>query len=237
MDRPDRSRIVAGMVSAVLESLIVFGLLVGLRTTSANRDSSRLVEVAFTKAIEPRTDRQKPDPVAKHSSHQLSGGGRARAAPVEAVVPQVALTQLAVPASAIPDVGFGSRPGLSDTGSGNGAGSGNGSGANGAGDSGDGGGSDAEWISGRIDNSDYPGSAADRGAQGITAAEVTVGSNGRASNCQIVRSSGDSDLDATTCRLIIKRFHFRPATDNGGRPVEDTVEYDQEWVLSRATGR
>jgi len=237
MGRPDQSRVLAGIASAALESLVVIGLIVGLGQTATTDIASRLVEVDFTKPFEPHTNRPKPVPVPKRAPRQRSGGSGARAAPVEAVLPPIALAQRVVPAALTPDVGMASRSGLADAGSGNGTGNGNGSGADGAGDASDGGGSDAEWVSGRIGNSDYPGNAAQRGAQGTTAAEVTVAPDGRPANCQVIRSSGDPELDAVTCRLIIKRFRFRPATDNGGRAVEDTVEYDQEWVLSRATGR
>jgi protein TonB len=38
------------------------------------------------------------------------------------------------------------------------------------------------------------------------------------------------ELDALTCRLMEKRFRFRPATDRFGRPARDEVEWDHEWI-------
>ena len=55
--------------------------------------------------------------------------------------------------------------------------------------------------------------------------------NGRAGGCTVVRSSGHAALDATTCRLIEKRFRFEPARDAQGRPVQELRGWKQDWWL------
>ena len=57
----------------------------------------------------------------------------------------------------------------------------------------------------------------------------TVQTNGRVTNCRVIRSSGVSELDGLTCRLIEQRFVYRPATDRNGRPVTDQVEIEWTW--------
>jgi protein TonB len=60
----------------------------------------------------------------------------------------------------------------------------------------------------------------------------TVGVDGRARGCRVTRSSGVAELDALTCRLIEKRFRFRPSTDRYGRPVPDEVDWDHDWIAN-----
>jgi len=229
MGAPDKSRILAGIASAALDALILLALITGLRDQPARHGSSPLVSVALTALPAPHQTRPKPRPAVKHFHHQAAALAGARAVPTLAYVPRIPLARSALAAATNPDSGPGFNSGTADAGTGGGAGNG----ASGGG-SGDNGGTDAEWISGQIGNSDYPPQAADRGAQGTVRTEITVAPNGRISGCQVIRSSGDPDLDATTCRLILRRFRFRPATDDAGRTIADTVEYDQEWVLSRA---
>jgi protein TonB len=58
-----------------------------------------------------------------------------------------------------------------------------------------------------------------------------VGPSGRVDSCKITRSSGNRDLDATTCRLIQRRFRYRPARDGSGKAITETVRGEQEWEV------
>jgi protein TonB len=58
-----------------------------------------------------------------------------------------------------------------------------------------------------------------------------VGPNGRVTECRVIRSSGNAELDETTCRLILERFRFAPARDAQGRKVSDVVVEDHTWVI------
>ena len=57
----------------------------------------------------------------------------------------------------------------------------------------------------------------------------TVETDGRATRCQITRSSGSAELDETTCRLIEQRFRFDPSRDRYGRPVRSRIVQDHNW--------
>ena len=117
------------------------------------------------------------------------------------------------------------------TGSGTG-GEGNGSGSGGSGTgSGGGGGREAERIGGRIDNKDYPRSALQARAQGNVAVRYTILPDGRVGGCTVVRSSGHPSLDEITCRLIEKRFRYRPALDASGRPRSATEYKSYDWSV------
>jgi len=70
---------------------------------------------------------------------------------------------------------------------------------------------------------DYPADAQQNGDEGTAQARLTVDTSGHVSACAIIRSSGHPSLDAATCRILQTRARFRPARDEYGRPVPDTV--------------
>lgn len=109
-----------------------------------------------------------------------------------------------------------------------GAGAGGGTGGNGNGA--DDGGTDLEQIAGEITSRDYPRDLRDAGIGGRVSFVFKVEPNGRVGRCTITRSSGAPELDALTCRLIQQRFVYRPSTDRAGRPIEDEVEGDHDWI-------
>jgi protein TonB len=80
-------------------------------------------------------------------------------------------------------------------------------------------------------NADYPPKALREGREGTTYFRVTVGSNGRAKNCTITRSSGSADLDSETCKMIATRGRWQPAKNETGEPVEDVFSGKLEWKL------
>jgi len=69
---------------------------------------------------------------------------------------------------------------------------------------------------------DYPASAAAAGAEGSVQAQITIGPDGRVTGCNIIKSSGNTSLDSTTCNIIRRRAKFVPAHDSNGNPVADT---------------
>lgn len=87
-------------------------------------------------------------------------------------------------------------------------------------------------ISGTIDNArDFPvppgGREARKGTQVIV--RVTVGTDGRARNCAVIRPSPDAEADRITCQLVESRLGFRPATDASGNPVAAPFYWRQQW--------
>ena len=129
------------------------------------------------------------------------------------------------------DAGAANTPGAG-TGAG-GVDSGFGSGNGGDGTGGGGVASRAKLVSGRINNSDYPKSATAARQGGSVTAHFIVGTDGRASKCRVVKSSGNADIDATTCRLIEQRFRYEPARNRAGQPISDVTGWQQTWWLER----
>lgn len=110
-----------------------------------------------------------------------------------------------------------------------GVGSGTGAGGEGSGPGGGGRGRGAQRVRGGLSDSDYPDAAARVRAEGTVHIRYTVSPDGRARNCTVTRSSGHEVLDRTTCRLVERRFRYRPATDAQGRAVEDVVTTSFSW--------
>ena len=77
----------------------------------------------------------------------------------------------------------------------------------------------------------YPPAAQRAGAQGRVVARLTVGTDGRVSDCNVTSSSGNSDLDSTTCRIARSRVRFTPARDDSGNPITSSYTLPVRWVL------
>ncbi len=67
------------------------------------------------------------------------------------------------------------------------------------------------WITAE----DYPIAAVRRDAMGSVFYRLEVDSGGRPRRCEIERSSGDAELDETTCSLLLARARFRPGRHDG----------------------
>ena len=59
--------------------------------------------------------------------------------------------------------------------------------------------------------------------EGTTGFRLTVGPNGRVTDCTVTSSSGSNALDAATCRIMRSRARFTPARNNLGEPTTDSV--------------
>ena len=70
--------------------------------------------------------------------------------------------------------------------------------------------------------------------RGWVGVRFVVQPSGRVTGCSVTRPSGDADLDGTTCRMIERRFRYRPARDASGNPIAETVTTAFEWT---PTGR
>ncbi|WNO52510.1 TonB family protein [Stakelama saccharophila] len=92
-------------------------------------------------------------------------------------------------------------------------------------------------IAGTIDDADYPPSARAARAEGAATVQFIVGTDGRAHDCTVMRSSGNAALDATTCRLIEQRYRYRPARNLDGDAVPERRAWKQSWWLERGRGR
>ncbi len=222
-----RERIYAFAAVVVIQGLLGFALLTGLKVSFSQSSSTvqRLIEVALPKPP-PVVVAPKPKPVHHRSS-----------AP-KAVAKQPGGSPGPKPAHATPSVApvVAVHPTVAPSGGGSGAGPALGSGAaggNGGQGSGDEGGTDLEQIAGEIRGSDYPKQLGNLDIGGHVSVTFTVQVNGRTAGCHVTRSSGVSELDTLTCRLIEERFRFRPSTNRYGRPISEEVDYDHDWIAPR----
>lgn len=83
------------------------------------------------------------------------------------------------------------------------------------------------WVSDR----DYPSAAIRQEREGTSRFRLTIGVDGRVTNCVITGSSGSPDLDAATCDKVTARARFVPALGSDGMPSEGTYSSSVRWVL------
>ena len=84
-------------------------------------------------------------------------------------------------------------------------------------------------LSGEIRPSDHPRRGDGSAIAGTVGLRFVVAPDGRIADCAVTRSSGSGELDATTCRLIRKRFRYRPARNAAGAPVAATILGEHVW--------
>lgn len=234
-DAADHGRPWIVIAVLVLHGLIGWLLLSGL-SVEVTRRAEAVVSVFDVRAVPPPPPAVAARPRAPRRAGASAPVNRtAKANPVVAPVP-IVLPPVPLPSLAAVVAGLGADPSAGaaptigpGTGAG-GTGQGTGSGDDGDGDGG-GGGTPLRLLSGRIGNRDYPRAALQAGASGTVHLRFVVDVDGRAHDCEVTRSSGNDDLDATTCKLIEKRLRYRPETDAAGRPYAVVVTGRQVWEL------
>lgn len=80
---------------------------------------------------------------------------------------------------------------------------------------------------------DYPSRALREEREGVTGFRVSVGPDGRVTDCQITSSSGHADLDEAACANIRRRARFSPATDGEGQPTNGSYSNRVRWVIPK----
>lgn len=78
---------------------------------------------------------------------------------------------------------------------------------------------------------DYPSAALRTATQGRVIVRLAVSAAGRATECATVATSGNEEIDATTCRVILARGRFQPALDATGQPVAVRIISTVTWRL------
>ena len=86
-------------------------------------------------------------------------------------------------------------------------------------------------LVGLFSDEDYPNSALQAEQQGTTAVQLTIGTDGRVSGCNVTSSSGSSALDSATCNVLRRRARFTPAIDSNGQPTSDTYSQRITWRI------
>jgi protein TonB len=229
-DRQDRWKAVTAvaLVHVALGAVILSGLDVKIVRQAVER--MQTFDIAIPEPPPPppppppeqRPQQQRPDEGAPETKPSPS--------PVVAPRPVIELpVRSPVPASDVAGTGSATSAGAGGRGTGTSAG-GSGSGTG----SGDGRGfTPAQRVS-RIPNSEYRRfvavSGVSRGRVGVT---VKVNTDGRPSNCRIVRSSGNSAADSLMCELTVRHVRFRPALDPQGQPVAQDISWFPDWSPNR----
>jgi protein TonB len=234
--RPDRARAAAGV--AALHLLLGWALITGLRgeLPALAPETMRLLPIPEEL---PPPEVPVPDPEPKPGDEGAAAPPSRKARPTPVVAPEPAIRlptppvptapkPLPLPTGNAPSAGASTEDGPGTGAGGEGAGSGSGRGGDGTG----GGGlaRRAERIAGGLRDRDYPRSALRERRQGTVHVRFTVGPDGRVGDCTVLRSSGHSDLDSTTCRLIEQRFRYRPARDSSGRAIAAVLTTSFDWV-------
>ena len=247
LDQDRRDRLKSAVAVGALHALLAYAFLTGLGFDIPGEVGNQLKLFEVTE--EPPPPPAKPAPpdtaeseIAKPKEAEGAASPKnLRDTPTEIVVPKPEiLIPVPPPVIAAPVAGLGNlaAAGASDipgpgTGSG-GQGTGLGSGEYGSGTGGGGGGrgTNARWLRGAIYDSDYPRSAYEGRIGGTVFLRFRVAPDGRVSDCAVTRSSGHRELDAVTCRLIMRRFRYRPARDARGRPVAEVIRGEHVWEVS-----
>lgn len=84
---------------------------------------------------------------------------------------------------------------------------------------------------GSISDEDYPPSSIRNEESGTSVARFTIGTDGKVTSCNA--SGASPSLDAETCKLIIRRFRFKPAKDESGNPIEESRTQRVTWRLPK----
>ena len=90
-------------------------------------------------------------------------------------------------------------------------------------------GSPSNWAT----SNDYPSRALREEREGVTTFRVSVGTDGKVADCQVVNSSGSPDLDQATCDNVRRRARFQPATDGEGSPTAGSYSNRIRWVIPK----
>ena len=237
IDVSPRERLRGLTLAALVHALIGYALIVGLRVPLPTSVDRALTLVDLRPLPPPPHTIPPPARARAHARRARAASApnlRAEPTPLVAPVPVVMVpiqpilvTAPVAGSGAAPSAGAAPGPGPG-TGSG-GVGDGRGGGGTGDGD----GGTPLRLLSGGLTDDDYPRAALAAGIGGTVGLRFVVGINGRVTDCKVTRSSGNADLDDTTCRLIKKRLRYRPTLDASGRPVPDIVTGEHRWTLDR----
>ncbi|OYY90753.1 MAG: hypothetical protein B7Y45_06085 [Sphingomonas sp. 28-66-16] len=235
----DHDRWKAALAAILLQLTLGYLLVVGLTVGFPRQLPDALKLFVVTPPPTPAIDPPRPKHQAAPKPQGAASPANLKAKPTEVVAPPPVILPPTPPPVAValeagndaaPDAGASLVRGPG-TGSG---GSGDGSGSGGRGD-GDGGGSGTPLrrTGGRITGRDYPRGPFEAGIGGTLFVRYVVGVKGRVTDCTVVRSSGNAELDGVTCRLITERFRFKPRRNAAGKPIPSVIVEDHTWVVDR----
>ena len=225
--RPDKAKAIAGVA-------IVYAVIVGAALMMPSDSPLRIGDQPPTVLIDvkelPEPQPPPEEEPGKAEEEEGAAGRKAEPTPVVAPKPRIEVPAKP-PIAAAPVAGTGSAPtaGASTVGTGPGAG-GSGSGRGGGGTGGGGGiGSEARLLGGnssRLPSRLLRGFAADRGYGHLW---LTVSEEGRVTDCSVLQTTGDAEVDRAFCSLMVRQSRWAPARDKQGRPISVRVRYTATW--------
>lgn len=87
--------------------------------------------------------------------------------------------------------------------------------------------SPGSWVT----TNDYPTRDLRQGNEGTAEFTLTVGTDGRVTDCRITRSTGHTGLDQATCGKVSQRARFTPARNENNQPMTGTFSSRITWVI------
>ena len=226
--REDRAKALAGviLVHVALGAIILTGL--NVRIVQHAVEQLKTCDI-----LGPPPPPPQPPPQQQRSERareeEGAAGKKAEPSPVVAPKPKI-VVPATPPVAAAPVAGAGSatRSGAATAGTGTGAGgSGSGRGGGGIGDFS--GFTPAQRISKIPDRESRHISSVSGQRSGRVGIRLKVNTDGRPSNCRIIRPSGNPAADGLICRLAVQYMRWRPARDPQGRPVAQDVDWYPDW--------
>ncbi|WP_168196063.1 energy transducer TonB [Novosphingobium sp. EMRT-2] len=84
------------------------------------------------------------------------------------------------------------------------------------------------WIT----RNDYPTRAIRENWEGLTRLRLGIGTDGRVTGCEVIRSSGHDELDRAACAKVSARARFDPATDKDGAKTAGSFTTAIRWQIT-----
>lgn len=227
-DNPDRIKALGGV--AVVHLGLAAIIISGLTVHTVSRNADRLSIFDIREVPPPPPPPPPPSPRAERAKEKEGAAAKkALPTPVVAPPPKIIIPyKPPVTAARIASTGSAATAGATTAGTGTGAG-GSGSGLGGGGNDFSGF-TPAQRIS-RIPDREYRRLVAASGRRtGNVGITLKVNTDGAPSNCRIVRSSGDQNVDSLMCDLALQYVRFRPARNNHGRPVAQDITWYPGWA-------
>lgn len=225
--RPDKAKAIAGVLT-VYAAFVVAALLMPSDSPLRQREEQPtvLIDVKEVPELQPPP----PENPGKAEEEEGAAGKKAEPTPIVAPKPRIEVPSKP-PVTAAPIAGTGSAAtaGAATSGTGPGAG-GSGTGRGGGGSGGGGGiGTEAKLLGGN--SSKLPSSllrvfAADRGYGYLW---LTVAGTGRVTDCSVLQSTGNGQVDQALCSVMIRQSRWEPARDRQGNPITVKVRYTATW--------
>lgn len=217
-------------MAATIVALIGGGMIFALRPGLAAHNTGTLASISFDahKATPPKPPKRTVRRAIRHAVKGPASPRNVKSNATPVVAPTAAPLIVPPPVVAAPVAGTGKD---ASSGASNLRGAGQGAGGEGNGNGG--GGTDEVQVSGSLDYGDIPRGLLGPGQQASVDVSYSVGTDGRVRNCRVTGPSGYPALDRRTCRLIERRYRFRPARDGKGRPVATTVTETQIWTYEK----